>query len=140
MTQDLEKKFFERFKFFHPEKSLMESLMVFGFECQDGWFDLIWKLCEDIEKVGVKEDFQVLQVKEKFGGLRFYCSSAPDEVWDLITVAEDISEKTCEICGKEGELRSRNRWLKTLCLKHAKELEYSLISVGGSTKFEPIGE
>ena len=27
-----------------------ESLMCYGFECGDGWFDLIWELCEKIEK------------------------------------------------------------------------------------------
>jgi len=66
MNPELEQKFFDRFKFFHPEKSPKETLMCFGFECSDGWFQLIWDLCEDLEKI-VPEDFEVIQVKEKFG-------------------------------------------------------------------------
>ncbi|MEK7090164.1 MAG: hypothetical protein AAB930_01100, partial [Patescibacteria group bacterium] len=62
---------FKNFPFFHPEAPLTESLMAFGFECGDGWFGLIKKLCEKLKDLDLK-DFRVTQVKEKFGGLRFY--------------------------------------------------------------------
>ena len=54
--------------------SLQESLIPFGFECGDGWYNLIDELCEDITTLIGDKDITVIaiQVKEKFGGLRFY--------------------------------------------------------------------
>jgi hypothetical protein len=54
--------------------SLQESLIPFGFECGDGWYDLINKLCEDVTTLIENKNIKVtaVQVKEKFGGLRFY--------------------------------------------------------------------
>jgi len=131
MTKDLEKKLFDRFSFFHPEESLSQSLMAFGFECGSGWFNLIWSLCEDIDRIIKKENFsiKVVQVKEKFGGLRFYWifkesnydildDDKIDEIFDkiesLINKAEERSYQVCEVCGAKGSLR-KNGWLKTLC-------------------------
>ncbi len=54
------------------------------------------------------------QVKEKFGGLRFYMTSADDEIRDLIAGAEALSQKTCESCGEGGLLRKSGYW-STLC-------------------------
>jgi hypothetical protein len=36
----------------------------------------------------------------------------------VIDKYENLSYKTCEICGKEGVLR-KGSWLKTLCDEHA---------------------
>lgn len=60
------------------------------------------------------------QVKEKFGSLRFYMSSAPDEAYDLIDEAEKKSHTICEMCGAPGERkRSANtRWISTRCAEH----------------------
>jgi hypothetical protein len=48
--------------------------MAWGFECGDGWFQLIWDLCENIEKLAEGKDIYIIaeQVKQKFGRLRFY--------------------------------------------------------------------
>jgi len=54
------------------------------------------------------------QVKEKFGGLRFYMTCGTDEIYDLISEAETLSCKTCEECGKPGEERATG-WIHTLC-------------------------
>lgn len=119
---------FEHFKFFKPEKGLQESLMKFGFECHDGWFELIKRLCEDIEielnkkeNINLKKSFEVVQVKEKFGGLRFYTGPTKDKIFKLIDKAEEESYHICEECGKKGVLRNVNNWYLTLCLKHYKE-------------------
>lgn len=122
MNNENTAKLFERFKFFHPERPLTEALMAFGFECGDGWFDLIWKLCEDIEKmlptmVSIPEEpFEVVQVKEKFGGLRFYVTNANSEILDRISKAEAESYKTCEVCGAPGQPNNAG-WITTLCEK-----------------------
>ncbi|RLD64344.1 MAG: hypothetical protein DRJ01_01115 [Bacteroidetes bacterium] len=113
MNKQNTEKLFERFNFFRPELPITESLMAFGFECGDGWFDIIWDLCEKIEPL-VDEEFNVFQVKEKFGGLRFYVDGSSDIVYDLITEAEDKAEVTCEVCGKPGKSRGGG-WIRTLC-------------------------
>lgn len=92
-------------------KPLTESLMGFGFECGDGWFELIKELSEKLEPMGV----EAIQVKEKWGGLRFYLAGgAPHEAWDLIEEAEERAETICEACGAPGEVRDRP-WVVTLC-------------------------
>ncbi len=54
--------------------SLQESLIPFGFEHGDGWYNIIDELCENITTLIGNKDIKVtaVQVKEKFGGLRFY--------------------------------------------------------------------
>ena len=64
------------------------------------------------------------QVKEKFGGLRFYYDPTEieitDQIFDLVTRAETESYKICEECGKPGKLRNKG-WYVTLCNKCYKE-------------------
>ena len=114
--------------FWKHAHNLKASLMMFGFECDDGWFQLIHRLCTDIQKELNKqdeqfnEDFYVVQVKEKFAGLRFYISHGTDEIFELIREAEKKSEKTCEKCGKPGVVRVRGGWYKCLCEDCSKKL------------------
>lgn len=117
MKDELENKFKERWPtwFAGLRGSPMETCLAFGFECGDGWYDLLWRLCEDIERIGPGEDFRVLQVKEKFGGLRFYIGAAPREVHDRIDLAEQESYDTCEICGTKENVTSEGAWISTLC-------------------------
>ena len=72
------------------------------------------KLIEDLYKICDEDDIAVYQVKEKWGGLRFYVGGAPEEVLDMIEFAEKESFKICEQCGKPGEPRGGS-WVKTLC-------------------------
>jgi hypothetical protein len=91
-------------------------------ECSDGWFDIIDHLCNDLEKHIIEkkyEDFKIWQVKEKFGGLRFYVSFQDDEINEMISEAEKKSYETCEECGEDGKMRSGG-WIRTLCDKHDK--------------------
>lgn len=54
------------------------------------------------------------QVKEKFGGLRFYMTSGDDEIYQAISEAETLSHYTCEECGNHGKKRDL-AWIRTLC-------------------------
>jgi hypothetical protein len=68
-----------------------------------------------------------VQVKEKFGGLRFYVQAATKEHYNYISFAESMSYRTCEECGNPGKTYT-DGWHTTLCDIHAamngKEEEY----------------
>ena len=100
------------------EWPLTQNLMAFGFECGDGWFKIIDQLSADITLLDEKNGTTTIavQVKEKYGGLRFYVDSGSDAVYDLIVAAEEESLKTCEMCGEPGELRGVG-WVSTMCDK-----------------------
>lgn len=96
----------------------------FCFETDDGWFRIIHalsaRLVEIIEGLPAEErdEYYAVQVKEKFGGLRFYMSMETEEMSRAIQEAEAQSAATCEACGLPGKRRGRG-WVKTLCDRHA---------------------
>jgi hypothetical protein len=126
MNKALEHSLVERWpQWFDTEGDIRHTLMPRGFTHDDGWFDIVWRLCEDLEPLVAGHEFKVLQVKEKFGGLRFYVrfdglrlSHADDAISRRIGAAMEESFHTCEVCGKPGELREE-RSIKTLCDEHA---------------------
>lgn len=96
------------------------TMMCWGFECGDGWFNLIHDLCTDIMIYCVGHGVRVpkaVQVKEKFGGLRFYVDEADDVIYSMISLYEKKSYKTCEVCGDHGVVR-QGGWVQTLCDRH----------------------
>jgi hypothetical protein len=99
-----------------------EHMEMFGFECGDGWFDLIDKLCEELmiysEQNPIHPVPVATQVKEKFGTLRFYVDQATNDQYLIISAAEHKSEEICERCGEPGTLDDSRSWIKTLCDKH----------------------
>jgi hypothetical protein len=83
------------------------------FDISEGWYPLVKELIEDLINLGW--DKEVCQVKEKFGGLRFYINGGGDEIYKRITKAENDSYEVCEITGKTGKLRNDIGWYLTLC-------------------------
>jgi len=97
------------------------SLACFGFECHDGWFNIIDTLCEQIQSyIDRRGCPQVLarQVKEKFGQLRFYHAYGDEVVSALVGFAEALSEKTCELCGSPAAQVSDKGWTRVRCSNH----------------------
>jgi len=107
----------------------------FWFECSDGWYTLISELAGDIQnyvdnkndsygykvkrgeaKEEDRPEYQVraVQVKQKFGGLRFYVNGGDDFVDGMITFAESMSLKICEHCGNPGR-SCGGGWIYTFC-------------------------
>ena len=54
------------------------------------------------------------QIKEKYGGLRMYFSGGDDYINGLVSMAEAMSYKICEVCGNKGEC-NKSGWFTTLC-------------------------
>jgi len=105
----------------------------FLFECDDGWFNIIYGLSSAIDffrmiyedtLVQLDEvdsehefDYQVFQVKEKFGSLRYYTKGRVDKFSEqFIEQYEHISGSICEICGSDNARTKTSKWrLKSLC-------------------------
>lgn len=88
-----------------------------------GWHPIV----ERLERVlnTVAPDYKVEQIKEKFGGLRYYVSfpeGTPDDAaWAAnaaIAAAERDCGRTCEVCGQPGRTEPVGSWIRTLCNKH----------------------
>jgi len=124
MKEELDKKLVRAFPLLYGDRNapMQSTAMCWGFP-GDGWFDLIWDLSSKLEPIIQKfidedQDTELYpkaaQVKEKFGGLRFYMTCGTSEIYDLTDKAEALSLKTCEECGKPGEKRDGG-WIHTLC-------------------------
>jgi len=103
---------------------MTKTCMCWGFEVGPGWREIIYNLSVKLEPIckASKGEIRAAQVKEKFGGLRFYMSSygTDDAVQKLTGDAEDLACVTCEVCGEPGKTYT-NGWHITLCPIHAKE-------------------
>ena len=122
MSPENNKRLFERFPQFLPNKdNPYISGMDLGFRCADGWFQLVWDLCTQLEPLARElkrngKRFEVQQVKSKFGELRVYVSERDDAMEALIQAARQRSIQICEICGKPGTCAvDAGGWWATLC-------------------------
>ena len=107
------------------------TCMVWGFP-GDGWFDLLDALCKQLQWNTDKNGYPQVtarQVKEKFGGLRFYYGEegGEDNKWlahksgiieGMISFAETMSYKICEKCGSNINVsQNEHGYILTLCKK-----------------------
>lgn len=154
MENELEQKLAADFPFMKRKNSLQEQEAngqiddlygAFGCEVNNGWYELLHNLCEEITtayaNAGLPVDIIIDQVKEKFGTLRFYYhieeqeagiqafdilgqggmrfmpndSAIHKEIAGIVRKWETASGTICEMCGEPGELRKDLPWLKTLC-------------------------
>lgn len=96
-------------------------------ECDDGWFNLINSLSSIIEShldrlpVDMQDQIFAEQIKEKFGALRYYVSEMVPYIEGAITLAEDLSNNICQVCGAPGGHKQIRMWFHTLCEEHYKE-------------------
>lgn len=77
-----------------------------------GWYQIV--LDCDHELTVIDQSYTLYQIKEKFGGLRYYMSSAHPSARDVVTWYEKRAATTCEVTGQPGVLMHRGLWLKTL--------------------------
>lgn len=106
---------------------LYRELREWGFECGDGWFDLVWQLSAEIESAAYLEGIlkkneawpSVRILKQKFGTLRVQFDKRVNEhIEALVTKAYKRSMETCELCGAPAKLnggREFVNWVEVLC-------------------------
>ncbi len=126
-----------------------------GWEIGVGWIGLVDRYFDVVDHVVPEHvGFKVVQIKEKFGGLRLYCQpvlpqmktkQADDDVivshqprklerWELElqmakTLAEQRSYFVCERCGQPGRLRVRDGYYFTACDEHATKKDGQIADV-----------
>jgi hypothetical protein len=104
-----------------------------GFAIGEGWWAIIESLCANIqihtdwwnknrENRPVVEQVVVEQIKEKFGGLRFYYQGGDDQISGMVRMAESWASHACEECGAPGTLGGKG-WIRTLCPTHRAEAD-----------------
>ena len=112
MNPDLTQKLLDKYP------KLFSNQHFWGFECGDGWYDILDHLCGAISQYTHDGDeVYVDQIKEKFGRLRFYLSREDDVMQGMVTLAEYMSGHICETCGERGKTRDGS-WFVTLCDFH----------------------
>lgn len=145
MSPELDKKLVEKYPLIFKDRhaSMQITAMCWGFECRDGWYNIINALCFQIQshidwKNSQRQSLltnnpynrpipdevpQVVatQVKEKFGTLRFYTDGGDDRTNGMIRMAEAMSAVTCEVCGSPGTFRGES-WFYTACDLHAQQI------------------
>ena len=131
MNQELQNKLVEKYpEFFEYLKDHKGPLVpiVFGFECGDGWYVILDALMAEIKNhlenknrndkdSKVPHTLEILQIKEKYGGLCFYVGGADSETYGMIRLAESLSYKICELCGSTKDVGITQGWNITCCKK-----------------------
>ena len=91
-----------------------------------GWWNMINELCNTIQKHIDNNpncpQVVIEQIKEKFGGLRFYYQGGDEFIHGAVWFAETMSTTLCEECGAPGH-RTNGGYIQTLCKKHRDEKE-----------------
>ena len=76
--------------------------------CDEGWWHLV-AMC-DKELSVIDSDYTIFQIKEKFGGLRYYSSPSNPELFKtmnaIVAKYEKMCSATCEVTGQHGRLMS----------------------------------
>lgn len=105
-----------------------------GFCVGKGWWPILEILCANIQhhidhcnsqyenqKQGTPvQQVVAVQIKEKFGGLRFYYNGGDDVIQGMIYMAESWANHVCEECGSPATKKTSG-WIKTVCDKHYNE-------------------
>lgn len=117
------------------------TAMCWGFDCGNGWFQVIDVLSELLSKHSA--DVYAGQVKEKFGSLHFYYSGGNKYTDGLVSSAQSLSSMLCEICGSQALIKTKfTGWFTTRCKEHTKdycdkeyvELDFSRVAYLGFGK------
>lgn len=104
---------------YEKKEKFIEDLLIFGIQCNKGWFYLIDAVMDLIEGHIARID----EVKEKYGRLEIYIFG-DDYAYDVVSRASDLSEAICEECGKQITKKTMyehdknykpGSWIYTLC-------------------------
>jgi len=107
-------------------------------DVDEGWYQIVIDC--DTELSAIDPHYKILQIKEKFGGLRYYIKPSETcyelrRLGEIVSKYEEIASKTCEVTGEPGVLmKSIGGWRKTLNPDYAASKmhygKYSIVEQG----------
>lgn len=87
-----------------------------------GWRKLFGEaICKDIKKALLEQgedalyEYRILQIKEKYGSLRWYDSNTSEKIQEIIYKYEHISKYTCINCGRFQVPMLDDGWISPWC-------------------------
>lgn len=127
MRQDLDEKLTKKYPNLFRDRNgdKVKTALHWGYACGNGWYPLISKTAKKLEKLilelpeNKRKFYKATQVKQKFGRLCLYMYDRTAEMKQIITDAETESLRTCEVCGRPGEIvQIPHRWVTVNCQEH----------------------
>lgn len=102
-------------------------------EMPDGWRRAFGEqMCEEIarelEANNMSDTYHVLQIKEKYGSLRWYDNGFTEHGNEIISKYEELSKRTCISCGEPATLVSTG-WISPWCDKCAAEIQAYVVPI-----------
>lgn len=111
-----------------------------NWSCPEGWMEIVDDMCHSIqshidhinkwhEKDPITNPDSVhqltcMQIKEKFGGLRFYTNGGDDYCKGIISFVENMSYNICESCGSNQNIGYTKGWISTVCSECKTKYKY----------------
>lgn len=97
-------------------------------EMPDGWRAAFGEqMCEELKEELIKENslekYRIIQIKEKYGYLRWYDNFGSEEHYNLIDKYERLSKRTCITCGAPAKWISKG-WISPYCDECGKEIKF----------------
>lgn len=90
-------------------------------------------LCHELRKALIEADefetYEILQVKEKFGALRWYDNSNSSKIREVIRRYEYLSRYVCAQCGSPATVVSTG-WVIPFCELCASSVKIKSVSIG----------
>lgn len=110
----------------HPEYDYEYTLFD---DIPEGWrkafgLDMCREIKEELIENNYLDDYIILQIKEKYGTLRWYDNGGSEKHWEIINRYEHKSSRTCIECGAPAEWISTG-WISPYCGKCAHITEAS---------------
>jgi len=72
------------------------------------------EIMDELVASNLVDEYRILQIKEKYGELRWYDNGATRKVYDIIEKYTDLSSRTCIACGKPAKWFTRG-WIMPFC-------------------------
>jgi hypothetical protein len=79
-----------------------------------------------------------LQIKEKFGTLRFYYTGGDERITPIVDFYESYTQYICEDCGSTVDVGSTSGWIRNVCQKHAKGSKRNIHNKEATSLFNKI--
>lgn len=95
-----------------------------GIAVGEGWYKLVLQCHNELKELD--PDYDIYQIKEKFGQLRYYfTTNKGEDIFEKMNKIalkyENQSCETCDICGKKGKRVINNGRIMTRCEEHAND-------------------